>query len=81
MQTLFPQLQPPPEPPPPMPTLDPILNFDPSVLDGLDSMDLSAADALFDPDHLASLANTINTGNRLSRADAEAQGLINLQQE
>lgn len=71
----------PPEPPPPMPTLDPITNFDPSVLDGLDSLDLSQADALFDPEQLASLASTINTGNRLSQADAEAQGLINFQQE
>jgi hypothetical protein len=71
----------PPEPPPPMPTLDPILNFDPAVLDKLDSLDLSEADALFDPDRLADVANSISSGNRLSRADAEAQGLINLQQE
>jgi CheY-like chemotaxis protein len=71
----------PPEPPPPMPTLDPIADFDVSILDALGSVDLSQADAMFDPDHLASVVNTINTGNRLSREDAEAQGLINLQQE
>lgn len=63
------------------PQLAPIENFDPSVLEGLDSLDLSQADALFDPDHLADVANALNAGTRMSSADAEAQGIINWSQD
>lgn len=80
-ETAMLQPEPPLEPPPPMPSLDPILNFDPSVLDGLDGLDMSDADALFDPERLATVANQMNAGNRISRSDAEAQGIINFQQD
>jgi DNA-binding response OmpR family regulator len=63
-----------------LPTLTPLTDFDPSILDALDSLDLSAAEDLFAPEQIANVANALSAGNRLSRADAEAQGIISFQE-
>ncbi len=65
--------------PPPVkeaPMFEPITNFDPSIFDALDSMDLSQADALFDPDRLALSLNGLGNGNKISLNDAQAQGIL-----
>jgi len=59
-----------------MPQMDPIINFDPRILDSLDSVDLSAAETLFDPILMAGIANSLGSANRISRDDAQAQGII-----
>ncbi len=66
----------PPAPVPEEPKLQPITNFDPSILDALDSLDLSQADAMFDPERLASSLNSMGNGNKISISDAQAQGII-----
>lgn len=58
------------------PLFEPISNFDPSILDALDSMDMSQADELFDPERLASSLNAQGNGNKISISDAQAQGII-----
>jgi CheY-like chemotaxis protein len=63
------------------PQLAPIEDFDPSILDSLDSLDMSQADALFDPERMADIAQKVNSGSRMSSADAEAQGIINWSQD
>ncbi len=52
-----------------------IENFDPSLFDALDKVDLSKADELFDPDKLAASATNSNS-NRISFDDALLQGII-----
>jgi len=65
-------------PQPPLPVGDPITDFDASILDGLASLDLSQADALFDPARLESLASPLvaDADSRISINDAQAQGII-----
>jgi CheY-like chemotaxis protein len=60
---------------PDKPAATPIANFDPSLLDALDKIDLSEADALFDPDKLSANTPTSNS-NRISFDDALLQGII-----
>jgi len=63
-----------PEPEPSKPMFEPIANFDPSLLDSLDNIDLSTADDLFSPEKLAASAGS--SGNRISFEDAMLQGII-----
>jgi hypothetical protein len=56
------------------PKLEPIANFDPSLLDALDKIDLDAAEDLFSPDKLA--ANATAGDNKISFEDALTQGII-----
>ena len=60
---------------PSQPALEPILNFDPNILAGLDNVDLSKANDLFDPDKLAADLQG-GPGNRISFEDALTQGII-----
>jgi CheY-like chemotaxis protein len=50
-------------------------NFDASLLDGLDSLDLSQADEMFDPDKLAA-SGSRTSDNTISFDDALMQGII-----
>ncbi len=69
--------------PPPVPTrsepeppqMAPIENFDPSLLDALGNIDLSQADALFDPANMESSGAT-DSSNKISFEDALLQGII-----
>ncbi len=65
-------------PRPSMPMAAPIVDFDASILDGLASLDLSQADALFDPERLETLASPLveDADSRISINDAQAQGII-----
>lgn len=64
-----------PAAPPAQAPLEPILNFDPNILAGLDKIDLDQANELFDPDKLAAgLQN--GPANRISFEDALTQGII-----
>jgi hypothetical protein len=56
------------------PMFEPIANFDPSLLDALENIDLSTADDMFSPEKLA--ANAGASGNRISFEDAMMQGII-----
>lgn len=58
--------------------LDPIENLDPSLFDEkkLRSIDINAADALFDPDELAQIASEMRRGGPLSYDEARELGLI-----
>ncbi len=60
----------------PSSTKQPIPNFDPSVLDALDSVDLAQAEAMFDPDKLEESALALASGNHLTFDDALMQGII-----
>ena len=51
-------------------------NFDLSLLDQLDNLDMKEADELFDPDKLAASAASDQTGNKISFDDALLQGII-----
>jgi hypothetical protein len=51
-----------------------VQSFDPALLEGLEDVDLSQADALFDPDRLATVAS--QNGDRISYDDALLQGII-----
>ncbi len=66
-----------PEPAQPL-KLDPIENLDPSLFDEnkLGSVDISAADSLFDPDELAQIASEMRRGGPLSYDEARELGLI-----
>jgi len=57
-------------------TKQPIPNFDPSVLDALDSVDLAQAEAMFDPDKLEESAIALTSDSRLTFDDALMQGII-----
>ena len=62
-----------------MPRLDPIKNFDLSILDQLGSLDLSNADQLFDPEQLEKLASSSLGGeedDQMGINDAQAQGIF-----
>lgn len=63
-------------PEPALPKLEPISNFDPGLLDALDHVDLSQADALFDPDQLARQALALAGESRITFDDALTQGII-----
>lgn len=66
-----------PEPEPAQKTLDPIMNFDPSILDQLSGLDTSAADDLFDPDRLAEIAIEARQGRGpLSYEEARELGIV-----
>jgi CheY-like chemotaxis protein len=54
----------------------PPANFDLSLLDQLDQLDMSQADELFDPDKLAASTASDQTGNKISFDDALLQGII-----
>src|SRR5258708_2225733 len=56
------------------PKMDPIENFDSSLLDGLDNVDLDSADAMFAPDKMVSSQG--GGGNKVSFEDAMMQGII-----
>jgi hypothetical protein len=62
-------------PKPEKPAAAAIPNFDPSLFDSLDSIDLSKADELFDPDKLAASLSG-SSGNKISFDDALLQGII-----
>lgn len=51
-----------------------VQSFDPALLEGLENIDLSQADELFDPDRLATVAS--QNGDRISYDDALMQGII-----
>lgn len=51
-----------------------VQSFDPALLEGLESVDMSQADALFDPERLATVAS--QNGDRISYDDALLQGII-----
>ncbi|HVO43104.1 MAG TPA: hypothetical protein VMT34_10790 [Aggregatilineales bacterium] len=63
------------EPEPDKPDLKPIENFDASVLDALDDVNVDEFADLFDPTKLAQSASG-GTGNRISFEDAQLQGII-----
>jgi CheY-like chemotaxis protein len=63
-----------PEPEPSKPMFEPIANFDPSLLDALENIDLSTAEDLFSEEKLS--ANAGASGNRISFEDAMMQGII-----
>lgn len=63
-------------PEPTLPKLEPIADFDPGLLDALDHVDLSQADALFDPEQLAQQAMALATESRITFDDALTQGII-----
>jgi CheY-like chemotaxis protein len=65
--------QPAPEPAA-APMMEPIANFDPDLLNSLDQIDLSEAEALFDPERLAAASSM--GGNKISFDDALLQGII-----
>ncbi|MBZ0275194.1 MAG: hypothetical protein K8I60_03565 [Anaerolineae bacterium] len=79
LETLIPRTEAPLPEPEPL-HLDPISAdlFDPSFLDGLDKLDTSNADDLFDPDKLAEMANQKGGGRSktVSLEDAESLGLL-----
>ena len=54
--------------------MEPIANFDPSLLDALDQIDLNKAEALFSPEKLA--ASAASGSNKISFEDALMQGII-----
>jgi CheY-like chemotaxis protein len=56
------------------PKMEPIENFDASLLDGLDNIDLNSAEALFSPDNM--VTNKGTSGNNISFEDAMMQGII-----
>jgi CheY-like chemotaxis protein len=56
------------------PKLEAIENFDPSLLDALGSIDLSAADDLFSPERMAASAS--GDDSKISFEDAMMQGII-----
>ncbi|MFQ3567044.1 MAG: hypothetical protein SNJ59_08585 [Aggregatilineales bacterium] len=58
--------------------LDPIENLDPNLFDEkkLSSIDIKAADSLFDPDELAQIASEMRRGGPLSYDEARELGLI-----
>lgn len=62
----------------PMPVGAPIVDFDASILEGLASLDMRQADALFDPERLEMLGSPLvaDADVRLSINDAQAQGII-----
>lgn len=66
----------PTKPAPARPAPQPPANFDPSLLDALDSVDLAQAEALFDPDKLSESALQPTTGSRMTFDDALMQGII-----
>lgn len=51
-----------------------VQSFDPALLEGLENIDLSQADELFDPDRMATVAS--QNGDRISYDDALMQGII-----
>lgn len=56
-------------------TVPAVQNFDASLLDSLDKLDMSKADELFDPDKLARTGMN-SSGERISYDDAMMQGII-----
>lgn len=58
------------------PAAKPIADFDPSLFDGLDSVDLQLAEAMFDPDKLAESALALAPDSRITFDDALMQGII-----
>lgn len=74
-------------PPPPQPEIEERViipssapnnnaNIDPSLFDALDNLDLSAADALFDPENLNGGGEGAMTSSKISFEDALMQGII-----
>ncbi len=65
--------------PPPEPTLEPLpddVDLE-GMLAGLQNLDMSKVDDLFNPDKLAEIAADANEGNRLSYEEAQQMGVIN----
>lgn len=58
------------------PAAQPAPDFDPKLLDALDSIDLAQAEALFDPDKLAESAISLTSESRITFDDALMQGII-----
>jgi DNA-binding NarL/FixJ family response regulator len=57
-------------------TLDPIINFDPSLFDQLQALDTSDAEDIFDLDAMAAMAKEVGTGNLVSGDDAFKRGIV-----
>ncbi|NWG15273.1 MAG: response regulator [Chloroflexi bacterium] len=69
--------RPPAQPPAPEPLrLDPIMQFDASILDSLGELDTSQADDLFDPDKLADLVNKGSGRKEVSFKEAIELGVL-----
>ena len=66
------------EAPPSPPTLEPLPDDTDleSMLAGLDKLDLSEADAMFDPDKLAEIAAEKLAGERLTYEEAQQMGVL-----
>ncbi len=65
------------EPPPVQPMFQPIEDFDPNIFQSLDSLDISAADDMFDPDKLAEIAAENRRGSKLTSYDEATElGLL-----
>ncbi len=56
--------------------LDPIVNFDPALLDQLQALDANDVDGLFDLDNLAEMAKDVGNGNLVSGDDAFRRGFV-----
>lgn len=56
--------------------LDPIVDFDPSLLDQLNALDAADADDLFDLDRIAEMAKDVGAGNLVSGDDAFRRGFV-----
>lgn len=78
--------QPPSQPPPaakpaPKPVAKPIANFDPSLFDSLDKLDVTQAENLFSDERMAASAAALLTDNRITFDDAILQGIVGQAEE
>jgi CheY-like chemotaxis protein len=65
----------------PKPAAKPIANFDPSLFDTLEKIDLSQADSLFSDEKIAASAASLLTDNRITFDDALTQGILGQTEE